>query len=128
MKFAPLAVLGAAIILVFSGGGIAVAHANLTHCSIRNHQTFRLGHAPGAITAAFAEDMVPGKSWMAVFEGQADHGLVTEKQKSVVPFTQPKKMILHLPHLGREKYYLIWYTRSAIDNHVAAGIVYFQVR
>jgi methionine-rich copper-binding protein CopC len=128
MKLAPRAALGAAILLMFAGGGIASAHANLTHCSIRNHQSFRLGHAPRTITANFAEDLVPGKSWMAVFEGQADHGLVTEKQHSVVPFSRPKNMVLHLPRLRRERYYLLWYTRSAIDNHVAAGIVYFQVR
>jgi methionine-rich copper-binding protein CopC len=64
---------------------------------------------------------------MKVFEGQADHGLVTEKQSSVVSYKNPKVMTLQLPKLQPEKYYLIWYTHSAADGHFAAGIVYFQV-
>lgn len=65
---------------------------------------------------------------MAVFEGAADHGLVNEKTHSVVNFRNPKEMTLTLPRLQPEKYYLIWYTRSAVDGHYAAGIVYFRVK
>lgn len=108
------------------GAGMASAHASLVSCSIKNGQTFKVGHAPSTVVGTFAENLDRG-SWMAVFEGQADHGLVTEKQHSVVNYRNPKQMILRLPKLGKEKYYLIWYTRSAEDNHYAAGIVYFQV-
>jgi methionine-rich copper-binding protein CopC len=109
----------------------ALAHAGLVHCSITNNQVFRYGHTPSKITAFFAEELnpAPSKTWMAVFEGQADHGLVTENQHSTVPYRNPREMTLPLPRkLGREKYYLIWYTRSAIDDHTAAGIVYFRVK
>jgi methionine-rich copper-binding protein CopC len=128
MKRNHIAVLGAAILLLAAGTGTASAHASLTSCSIKNNQVFQVGHAPKMITAYFAEDLVPKQSWMAVFEGQADHGLVTEKQHSVVNYKNPKEMTLQLPKLGKEKYYLIWYTHSAADGHYAAGIVYFQVK
>jgi methionine-rich copper-binding protein CopC len=110
--------------------GSVSAHANLVRCSIKNNQVFRAGHTPSQITAFFAEELdpKPARTWMAVFEGQADHGLVTEKQHSVVNFKNPNEMTLKLPKLGKEKYYLIWYTHSALDNHDAAGIVYFQVK
>jgi methionine-rich copper-binding protein CopC len=128
MKKVHLAAIGAALLLLAAGTGMVSAHASLTRCSIKNNQVFHVGHAPKIVTAIFAEDLVPKKSWMAVFEGQADHGLVTEIQKSVVNFKDPKEMTLKLPKLGKEKYYLIWYTQSAADGHFAAGIVYFQVK
>lgn len=114
------------LLTVAFGAGTASAHASLVSCSIKNGQTFKVGHAPSTVVGTFAENLDKG-SWMAIFEGQADHGLVTEKQHSVVNFKNPKQMILKLPKLGKEKYYLIWYTHSADDGHFAAGIVYFQV-
>ncbi len=130
MKFHRLVALIAAFILPAVGVRTALAHANLVHCSIHNNQTFRASHVPKTVTATFAEDLVPGatRSWMAVFEGEADHGLVTEKEHSVVSFKNPKQMVLRLPRLRPERYYLIWYTQSAIDHHIAAGIVYFRVK
>lgn len=119
---------GAFLVALFGLPSLAWAHANLVHCSIRNNRTFRSGHAPKSISATFAEDLDPRSSWMAVFEGQADHGLVTEKQHSAVNFKNSKEMTLKLPSLSKEKYYLIWYTRSAVDGHDAAGIVYFSVK
>ncbi|MGH2441746.1 MAG: copper resistance protein CopC [Chloroflexota bacterium] len=110
------------------GPGHALAHANLLHSNIKNNEILRAGHTPKLITARFAEQLDPGKSWMAVFEGVADHGLVTERTRSKVLFQHPTRMILKLPKLRKERYYLIWYTKSAIDGHYAAGIVYFQVR
>jgi methionine-rich copper-binding protein CopC len=124
-------VAGAAVFAcAVSGLTPALAHASLTKCSIKNNQVFRIGHSPKSIHATFAEplDTNRTKTWMAVFEGQADHGLVTEKQRSVVNFKNPKQMTLKLPKLGKEKYYLIWYTHSAVDGHYAAGIVYFSVK
>src|SRR5947209_19532747 len=85
----------------------ALAHASLTHCSITNNQVFRLAHAPSTVTATFAEDLVPNKSWIAVFERQAYQGLVTELQHSIVNFHHPNQMTLRLPRLGRRKHYLI---------------------
>ncbi len=120
-----------AVLLFFglSSAG-ALAHANLTHATIRNNQVFRVGHAPTVINGYFAENLNPDpqQTWMAVFEGVGDHGLVTEHQVSTVNFRNPKEMILRLPRLGKEKYYLIWHTKSAVDGHIAAGILYFQVR
>jgi methionine-rich copper-binding protein CopC len=106
----------------------ALAHANLTSCSIKNHETFGAAKAPHSIIAGFAEELVPKKSWMAVFEGDADHGLVNEKTTSVVNFKKPKQMTLKLPKLHRGPYYMVWYTISADDNHKAAGVVYFSVK
>ena len=40
----------------------------------------------------------------------------------------PNELSLKLPKLGKERYYLIWFTHSAKDNHYASGIVYFRVR
>lgn len=125
-----LAAVAAAVVMVV-GMGIhpAQAHANLLKSSIKNNQIFHVGHTPTVVTGTFAELLDPSRSWMAVFEGVGDHGLVTEKQKSRVNFNNPKQMILKLPRtLTREKYYLIWYTRSEADGHLAAGIVYFQVK
>lgn len=106
----------------------AVAHANLVSSNIKNHQVFRQGHAPRQIIARFAEQLNPDHSWMAVFEGVGDHGLVTEHTKSKVSFAHPKTMTLKLPRLRPLKYYLIWYTHSLQDGHYAAGVVYFSVR
>jgi methionine-rich copper-binding protein CopC len=130
MKRIRIMAVGAALLLLAAGTGTVSAHASLTSCSIKNNQVFKVGHTPKMITAFFAEDLDPNRnrSWMAVFEGQADHGLVTEKQQSVVNYKNPKEMTLQLPKLGKEKYYLIWYTHSAADGHYAAGIVYFQVK
>lgn len=123
-----LAVTAAAILLAvgLSTGSVS-AHANLIRCSIKNNQVFSVAHAPRNVQAFFAEDLDKG-SWIAVFEGQADHGLVTEKQHSVINFKNPKEMTLQLPKLGKERYYLMWYTHSADDGHYAAGVVYFQVK
>ena len=117
-----------AVLACFSNGNTALAHANLVSANIKNNQTFRYGHAPKQIVAHFAEDLAPKVSWMAVFEGVADHGLVTEKEHSSVSFKNPKIMTLALPKPQKDKYYLIWYTKSAVDGHIAAGILYFQVR
>jgi methionine-rich copper-binding protein CopC len=108
---------------------IASAHANLTSCSIRNNHVFSKGHTPRVVRATFAEEVTPNsKSWMAVFEGSGDHGLVNETTTSVVNFKNPKEMTLKLPALRPGRYYLLWYTVSAIDGHKAAGVVYFCVR
>lgn len=123
------AALAAVLMLLGISDGIASAHASLVSSNIKNYQTFKYGHAPKSIVGHFAEQLDPGKSWMAVFEGVADHGLVTEKQHSVVNFKTPTVMTLALPkNLAKDKYYLIWYTRSAVDGHYACGIVYFQVK
>src|SRR5947209_14784484 len=109
--------------------GVASAHANLTSCSIKNGQVFTLAHAPHSISARFAEDLTPnGKSWMSVFEGDGDHGLVNEKTIAVVNYKNPKQMTLKVPALHKGPYYLIWFTVSADDGHKAAGIVYFKVK
>ncbi|MBV9281188.1 MAG: copper resistance protein CopC [Chloroflexi bacterium] len=121
-----VAALCAVLLLGVTAGAVS-AHASLQTCSIKNNQVFHAVGAPHMVTATFAEPLDPKFSWMKVFEGQADHGLVTEKQNSVVSFKNPKVMTLKLPKLQPEKYYLIWYTHSAADGHFAAGIVYFQV-
>jgi methionine-rich copper-binding protein CopC len=108
--------------------GIASAHANLTSCSIKNGHVFALAHAPRTVHAAFAEELTPGKSWMSVFEGDGDHGLVNEKTVAKVNFKNPKQMTLKLPKLHKGPFYLIWFTVSVEDNHKAAGIVYFKVK
>ncbi|HZU13664.1 MAG TPA: copper resistance protein CopC [Chloroflexota bacterium] len=107
--------------------GLASAHANLVRSNVKNNQVFRYGHTPRQIDGFFAENLLPKSSWMAVFEGVADHGMVSVKH-SHVNFQNPKEMVLPLPRLARGKYYFIWYTKSADDNHIAAGIVYFRVR
>lgn len=122
-----MAAVVAALILVGASSGVVSAHANLLHSNIKNNEVFSVGHTPKMVTAFFAEDL-ESPSWMAIFEGVADHGLVTEKQHSHVNFKNPKEMILPLPSLAKDKYYLIWYTHSADDGHYAAGILYFQVK
>lgn len=123
-----VAIAIAVFALLSTSLGSASAHANLLSANIKNNQVLRFGHTPKAIKATFAEELDPKKSWMAVFEGVADHGLVTEKQHSVVDFNHPKHMSLTLPKLAKDKYYLIWYTHSTTDNHYAAGILYFSVK
>ena len=122
--------LVAALLLLALSTGVASAHANWLHGNVKNNQIFQLGHTPKQITGFFAERLVPAQSWMAIFEGVADHGLVTEKDHSVVNYKNPHEMILPLAHtkLVRDKYYVIWYTHSAEDGHFASGIVYFQVK
>jgi len=51
-----------------------------------------------------------------------------EKQHWAVNYQNPKEIDLTLPKLIKEKYYLIWHTQSSVDQHFAAGIVYFQVK
>jgi methionine-rich copper-binding protein CopC len=123
-----LLILLAGGVLLVGSSAPALAHANLVSCSIKNHEVFHVGHVPTKITGDFAQDLDPAHSWMAVFEGVADHGLVTEHEHSVVSFTHEKVMTLKLPKLQPEPYYMIWYTHSAVDGHYAAGIVYFTVK
>jgi len=122
--------LAAALLLLGVTTGVASAHANWLHGNLTNNQVFRYGHTPRQIQGFFAERLVPNQSWMAIFEGVADHGLVTEKDHSIVNYQNPTEMILSLSHtkLIREKYYLVWYTHSAEDGHYAAGVIYFQVK
>ena len=117
----------AALVLALSGWAQVFAHASLTSCTIKNNDIFPLAHAPRTVIATFAEPLDPKQSWINVFEGVADHGLVNEKTRSIVNFKNPKQMTLRLPALHRERYYLVWYTHSAADGHFAAGIVYFRV-
>jgi methionine-rich copper-binding protein CopC len=123
-----MAGLAAVLLAVATGTGLVSAHANLVRCSIGNNQVFRVGHTPTSVQAYFAEDLNPKNSWIAVFEGEADHGLVTEKEHSMPNYKNPKELTLKLPKLGKEKYYLMWYTQSADDGHFAAGLVNFQVK
>jgi methionine-rich copper-binding protein CopC len=121
---------GAAVFLSLTAASPgAFAHANLIRSTIKNNQVFKAGHTPRQVIGTFAEELDPnpGKTWMKVFEGEADHGLVTERQHSTVNFKHPTQITLPLPALSKGKYYLIWYTHSAVDGHVAAGIVYFSV-
>lgn len=122
-----MAVLAAIFSVFLAGTGVASAHANLLRANIKNNQVLHVRQVPGQIVGTFAEVLDPNHSWMAVFEGVADHGLVTEKQHSRVNFQNPHQMTLKLPKLAPDKYYLIWYTHSAADSHYAAGILYFQV-
>lgn len=121
------AALTALVLALAAGVSPASAHASLQHANIKNNQVLHVSQVPAQITGTFAEPLDPSKSWMAVFEGVADHGLVTEKQHSIVNYKNPHRMSLKLPKLQPDKYYLIWYTHSAADNHYACGILYFQV-
>jgi methionine-rich copper-binding protein CopC len=115
--------------LLLAEPGKVLAHANLISCSIKNSQTFSVHKAPGTITGTFTEELTPKKSWMSVFEGDADHGLVNETTTAVVNFNKPKTMTLRIKRKWRKgPFYLIWYTVSAVDGHKAAGIVYFKVK
>lgn len=122
---------GAALLLsLVAASSGALAHANLIKSTIKNNQVFKAGHTPKQVVGTFAEELdpSPSRTWMKVFEGEADHGLVTERQHSTVNFRHPTQMTLPLPRLGKGKYYLIWYTHSAVDGHDPAGIVYFSVK
>jgi methionine-rich copper-binding protein CopC len=123
-------VVVAALVLSLGFSGTVSAHANWLRGNLKNNQVFRYGHVPKEIRGFFAEELDPAHSWMSVFEGVADHGLVNEKDRSTVNFKNPKEMILKLAHtkLARDKYYLLWYTHSAVDGHFAAGVIYFQVK
>lgn len=65
---------------------------------------------------------------MAVFEAGGDHGKAEGQRRARIPYTDPKIMVLRLPHLRPGGYVLLWYTRSAIDGDVAAGVIPFTVR
>ena len=121
-----IAAVAAVVLAAVVGVSSASAHASLTTCSIKNYEVFTVKTAPKTIKAFFAEPLDPAKSWINVYEGQADHGLVNDKTHSQV--AGPKELTLKLPKLGKEKYYMIWYTHSAADGHFAAGIVYFTVK
>src|SRR5438309_11862273 len=108
------AALAAAFIGAFSGASLASAHASLTRCSIKNNQAFTVKNAPKKVTAFFAEPLDPAKSWINIFEGEADHGLVNETTRPKV--VGPTEIALKLPKLRRGKYYMIWYTHSAKDS------------
>lgn len=129
MKRVLIAAVSAGLLVVCVATN-AWAHANLTRCSIHNHQAFTAARMPHSITAYFAEPLDPAASqtWMAVFEGDGDHGLVTENQHSVVNYRNPKEMTLRLPRLSKGPYYMIWHTSSAGDGHIASGILYFRVK
>jgi methionine-rich copper-binding protein CopC len=111
---------------LFSPGDV-LAHASLTHANIKNGTLFHAKTAPKLLQAFFAENLDPKQSWINVFEGVGDHGLVNERSKSVVNFKNPKEMTLQLPKLRPDKYYFVWYTHSEDDGHYAAGVVYFSV-
>ncbi|GAC1326044.1 MAG: hypothetical protein NVS2B16_00750 [Chloroflexota bacterium] len=126
MRF--VAAIAAVTLFAATEQSSAFAHASLQACSIKNNQVFSAAHAPSRVTATFAEPLEPSKSWINVFEGVADHGLVNENFHSRVSFKNPKQLTLTLPRLHPGTYYLMWYTHSAADNHFAAGIVYFRVK
>ena len=127
MKTRLLAALALALTLPFFTAGSALAHASLTRANIKNGAVFHVKTAPKQLQAYFAENLDPKQSWINVFEGVADHGLVNEKTKSAVNFKNPKEMTLQLPALRPGKYYFVWYTHSEDDGHYAAGVVYFTV-
>jgi methionine-rich copper-binding protein CopC len=116
-----------ALLFAFASTGDALAHASLTRANIKNGEIFHVKSAPKTLQAFFAETLDPKASWINVFEGVGDHGLVNEKTKSIVNFRNPKEMILRLPKLQPDKYYFVWYTHSEDDGHYAAGVVYFGV-
>jgi methionine-rich copper-binding protein CopC len=116
-----------ALLLAFASTDGALAHASLTRANIKNGAVYHVKTAPKTLQAFFAENLDPKQSWVNVFEGVADHGLVNEKTKSVVNFKNPKEMTLKLPTLQPDKYYFVWYTHSEDDGHFAAGVVYFSV-
>lgn len=116
-----------ALLLGFASTGGALAHASLSRSNIKNGAVYHVKTAPKVLQAFFAENLDPKQSWVNVFEGVADHGLVNEKTKSVVNFRNPKEMTLRLPRLQPDKYYFVWYTHSEDDGHYAAGVVYFSV-
>jgi methionine-rich copper-binding protein CopC len=116
-----------ALLLTFASTGGALAHASLTRANIKNGAVYHVKTAPKTLQAFFAENLDPKQSWVNVFEGVADHGLVNEKTKSVVNFKNPKEMTLQLPTLRPNTYYFVWYTHSEDDGHYAAGVVYFRV-
>ena len=116
-----------ALLVASASTGSALAHASLTRANIKNGAVYHVKNAPKVLQAFFAENLDPKKSWVNVFEGVADHGLVNEKTKSVVNFKNPKEMTLQLPKLIPDKYYFVWYTHSEDDGHYAAGVVYFSV-
>lgn len=122
-----LAACPAALLLLLTTTGLASAHASLTRATIKNNAVFHAGHTPKVLRAFFAENLDPKQSWINVFEGSGDHGLVNEKTRSTVNFRNPKEMTLALPTLRPARYYFIWYTHSVDDGHYAAGIVYFRV-
>jgi methionine-rich copper-binding protein CopC len=105
----------------------AFAHASLSHANIKNGAVFSVNAAPKVLQTYFAENLDPNLSWVNVFEGVADHGLVNEKTKSAVNFKNPKEMTLQLPRLRPGSYYFVWYTHSEDDGHYAAGVVYFRI-
>lgn len=127
MKTRVLTVVAPVILFTCASIRPAWAHASLDHSNIKTGQAFKIGHAPGMLRAFFAENLDPTKSWINVFSGVADHGLVNEKSRSKLNFQNPKELTLNLPALAVAKYYFIWYTHSAVDGHFAAGIVYFRV-
>ena len=94
-----------------------LAHASLTHASIKNGAVFHARTAPKTLRADFAENLDPKQSWINVFDGVADHGLVNENTRSVVNYKNPKELVLRLPTLHPGKYYFVWYTRSEDDGH-----------
>ena len=127
MKARILTACSLVLLLAFASTGGALAHASLIRANIKNGAVYHVKTAPKMLQAFFAENLDPKQSWVNVFEGVADHGLVNEKTKSVVNFKDPKELTLQLPTLRPDKYYFMWYTHSEDDGHFAAGIVYFSV-
>jgi methionine-rich copper-binding protein CopC len=116
-----------ALLLAFASTGGALAHASLTRANIKNGAVLHVKSVPRTLQTFFAETLDPKQSWVNVFEGVGDHGLVNEKTKSIVNFKNPKEMTLRLPTLRPDRYYFVWYTHSEDDGHYAAGVVYFRV-
>jgi methionine-rich copper-binding protein CopC len=109
-------------------GQQASAHANLVGCSLHAHYRYLANALPHSIRAQFAEELDPRGSWRAVFEAAGDHGKVQGQPRARIPYTDPKTMVLRLPHLRPGAYVLLWYTHSAIDGDVPAGVIPFTVR
>src|SRR5947209_17048057 len=102
VRFIAAACAAALLSLAVAAPG-ALAHANLIRSTIKNNQVLKAGHTPKQVVGTFAEELDPkaSSSWMKVFEGEADHGLVTEKRHSTVNFKNPKQMTLPLPKLDK---------------------------
>jgi copper transport protein len=120
----------AAAFLALSGIGQAAAHASLTRATIRPGEVFTLHHpSPRTLTAVFAENVSPRRSFVHVFAGdpRGDHGAV-DLGNVRFPFKDPKEITVGLPaRLPKGPYIVMWYAVSVDDGHAAGATFTFTI-
>jgi len=115
-------VLGASSVLP----QVAQAHAFLIKCAGLTRNA-KVAAVPKTLTCTFAEGVNPKGSFIRIVEATGD-GAEDDRGNSAVSFSNAHQMTVSVPKLAKGSYYLMWFTVSADDGHMAGGVLPFTIK